>query len=155
MKHIGSFICEKVIIDGRGAPSIITIMQNAHIDTIPGAEPQAIPPNAVMPKEWYFFSSWFPSSDEVGKNFEQVYQVYWPNGEKFSEARSEFTVQDETQYNTLYMQGLPVGQQGDVKIVTWLDHNGHKVSELVERILRIKYGPAPAPPPLPRLQVSR
>src|SRR5262249_26281326 len=122
---------------------------------VPGVQEQQIPQNAVLPKEWYIFSAWEPLQDEMGAQFEQVFQIFWPNGEKFSEARSVFKVSDSWQYNTLQLMGFPVGQEGNLRVVTWIDNAGQPISDLVECRVRIHHGPAPAPPPIPDLQISR
>jgi hypothetical protein len=153
MKHMGTFACEKVIFDNRGAPSLLTILQNAHINALPGAQPQAIPENAVMPKEWFVFSAWVPSSEEMGKRYEEVCQVYLPNQEKFTETRTEFISKERWQYNAIQFMGLPVGREGDIRIIIWLDLDGHRVTELIEYNFRINHGPAPPPPPPPELKV--
>ena len=91
---------------------------------------------------------WMPSGEDVGKDFEQVYQVYWPDGEKFVENRLEFTQPDETvQQVTLGVIGFPVGQVGKLRIVTWLDHHGHRVSDLIEAGINVKHKPQHAMSP--------
>jgi hypothetical protein len=155
MKHTGTFVCEKVIFDNRGAPSLITVMQNVHINTLPGMTAQEIPSNAVMPKEWFVFSAWLLSSEDMGQQYEQVFQIYWPSEEKFNESRSEFTGKDDWQYNTLQLLGMPVGQQGKLRIVTWVEHAGKRISDLIENSVKVKHGPAPAPAVGPELRISR
>jgi hypothetical protein len=146
MKFLASFPCEKVIIDQRGTPSIITVMQNAHIGPIAGVEGlQEIPPNAVLPLQWAIFSVLEPSADEVGSTFEQVYQVYWPNEEKFTEGRATFKPDDNWQYNSCQLLGFPAGQVGNVRIITWVDHEGHRITDIVEFNVRVKHGAPPQP----------
>jgi hypothetical protein len=85
---------------------------------------------------------WIPSPEDVGEQFEQVYQIYWPDGEKFSETRTGFPPTDETvQQVTFGFYGLPVGQPGKVRIVTWLDKKGHRVTDIIETSIRIKHLP--------------
>lgn len=151
MKFLALCTCDRVIIDKRGAHSLINLMLNAEIQT--GAEP--IPRNAVGPAQWFIYSMWVPSPQDVGEKFEQVYQIYWPDGEKFSEHRFEFSQPDESvQQVTFGFYGLPVGQSGKVKIVTWLDKKGHRVSDVIETSINVKHVPQQAtdsvPAPLPQ-----
>lgn len=157
MKHLGTFACDKVITDFRGAPSVITIMQNAHIAAYPDAPPQEIPANAVIPKEWFIFSAWSPTPADVGQRQIQITQVFWPNGEKITEARTDFEVKDDWQYNTVQIGGFPAGQKGNVMIRVWLaDRNEKKLSDVIEFFIRVKHDPAPtSPAPPPIMQVSR
>jgi hypothetical protein len=121
-------------------------MMNAEVQT--GTE--QMPRNALAPAQWSVFSMWIPSSEDVGEKFEQVYQVYWPDGEKFSENRFEFTQPDETvQQVTFTFYGLPVGQPGKLRIVTWLDNKGHRVSDIVETSIDVKHVPQQATSSIP------
>jgi hypothetical protein len=150
MQFVALCTCEKVIIDKRGAHSLINLMLNAEIQAT--AE-QQIPRNAVVPTQWFIYTMWVPSSEDIGKKFEQVYQVYWPDGEKFTENRFEFTQPDDSvQQVTFGFVGFPVGQTGKLRIVTWLDQAGHRVSDLIETSIRVKHVPqgtaSPVPAPL-------
>ena len=138
MKFLALCTCDRVIIDKRGAHSLINLMLNAEVQTGTGE----IPRNALAPTQWSIFSMWVPSPEDVGEMFEQVYQVYWPDGEKFSESRFEFTQPDETvQQVTFTFYGLPVGQPGKLRIVTWLDKKGYRVSDIVETSINVKHLP--------------
>lgn len=137
--------CERVIIDKEGAHSIINVMVNAEVsmDVVgPNSAPQRvpIPPNAVTGTMWWIYTLWEPSADDVGKSFEQVYQIYWPNGDKVLESRLSFTQKDDAMnQTTFYIAGFPVGQPGKVRISTWLDSQGHRVSELADVFVNIKH----------------
>jgi hypothetical protein len=144
MKFLALCACEKIIIDKNGAHSLITIMSNTDINFAapPGQTlPDEIPTNAVFPREWWVFSMWQPSDDEVGKTFEQVFEVYWPNGEKFGESKIEFTSDEKVQYNSLLMAGFPVGQIGNVRVVTWIEKQGSRITEPIDYCLRVKHLP--------------
>ena len=152
MKFLSLCTCDRVIIDKQGAHSLINLMLNAEVQT--GAEPT--PRNAVGPYQWFIYSMWIPSTEDIGEKFEQVYQIYWPDGEKFAENRLEFTQPDDTvQQVTFAFYGLPVGQPGKLRIVTWLDKKGHRVSDVIETNINIKHVPQQAadsvPAPLPKL----
>ena len=132
--------CEKVIVDKREVHSLINLIQNVEIETSPD-----IPKNAVGPNQWCIYTMWVPATEDVGRKFEQVYQVYWPDGEKFYESRFEFTQSNQDiQQITFGLTGFPVGQSGRLRIITWLDHDGHRVSEILETSINVKHIPQPA-----------
>jgi hypothetical protein len=154
MKCVALLACEKLIIDKGGAHSIINVMTNADIKMQalePGGTPQEVPSppsDAVAPIQWWAYTLWDPSSDDVRRSFEQVYQLYWPNGEKLREGRLSFVQSDERMQQTSFsFVGLPVGQQGKVRIITWLDSDGHRVSELFETYVRISHNAVEHVPP--------
>lgn len=135
MRFLALCTCEKVIIDKQGAHSLINLMWNAEIQAA-----VQVPQNAVAPQQWFVYTTWVPVPEDVGRKFEQVYQIYWPDGEKFSENRLGFTQIDESvQQVSLSVMGFPVGQMGQLRIVTWLDHNGHRVTDLIETFIRVKH----------------
>jgi len=137
MKFLGLCICEKVIVDKQGVHTLVNLMFNAEIQRPPD---QQIPPNAVAPNQWFIYTMWTPSTEDVGRKFEQVFKIYWPDGEEFSEQRLEFTQPDSSvQQVTLSIFGFPIGQAGKLRIVTWLDHAGHRLSELVETGINVKH----------------
>jgi hypothetical protein len=140
MKFLALCPCEKVIIDQRGAHSLITIMENVEVSTQPSATSQPVmPTNAVMPKEWFVYTRWLPSEEDIGKTFRQTYQLYWPNGEKFTEGYAEFKATESFQQNVLQLQGMPVGQPGKVKVAVWVEHDGRRVTEVIETHFKVKH----------------
>ncbi len=149
MKCTALLPCEKIIIDKDGAHSIINVMQSAAVvlqQQELGQAPQSLPmpKNAVMPMTWWIFSVWKPSSDDVGRSFEQVYQLQWPSGAKFAENRLPFTQKDDRmQQTTFYYLGFPVGEEGELKILSWLDSHGERVSDVIETSIRIDHSNSP------------
>lgn len=151
MKCTALLACEKLIIDKDGAHSLINVMQNAKVkiqEQTPDGRVLSppIPANAVMPTQWFIFAVWFPGEDDVNAAFEQVYQIYWPNGDKLIENRVSFIQRDMKQQSTSFsIVGLPVGQVGMIRIATWLDKNGHRISEVMETFFGIEHLPADNP----------
>ena len=146
MKCLALLTCDKVIIDKDGAHSLINVMLSAAVtlqESEPGETPKdiEIPPNAVSPNQWWIYAQWEPSSDDVGKSFKAVYQVFWPNGEKLIENNLSFTqIDDRVQQTTFYVGGFPVGQKGAVKVTTWLDSaEGRRVSDVAETHIVIEH----------------
>jgi hypothetical protein len=156
MKCVALLTCEKVVIDKNGAHSLINVMITAAVTAeVTGPQqadqhPQqiAVPSNAVIPVTWWIYTLWNPSSEDVGKAFEQVYQVFWPNGDKLAESTLPFTQQnDQMQQTSFHIGGFPVGQQGKVRIVTWLHLDGVRTSEIIETYILMSHtAPADALP---------
>jgi len=135
MKFLAFCPCERVIVDKDGRHSLINITQNVTIEAAIGR----IPHNAVAPRDWSIYTMWRATSEDIGKKFEQFYQIYWPDGEKFSEENFDFTADSGVQQVTLDLAGFPAGQAGDVKIVTWLFQAGLKVSDIIETSIRVTH----------------
>jgi hypothetical protein len=150
MRFLSTVACEKVIVDKGGAHTLIEIMSGADIAATPPANNPAaeLPSNALAPKQWWIFSMWEPNDDDVGKDFEQVYTVYWPNGDKLVDgARASFKMTDRVQYMSFYVFGLPVGQQGKVKISTWVEKAGNRITDPFDYFITIRHIPQNQYPP--------
>jgi hypothetical protein len=146
MKCTALLACEKLIIDKDGAHSIINVMLRAQVAFTrtlqgQGEDELPIPPNMTSPNMWWIYTAWMVSPEDVGRSFEQKYEIFWPDGEKFADTRLPF-VQKDTQVNqtSFYLVGFPVGQKGKVKIRTWIDFEGSPASEISETFVEILHG---------------
>jgi hypothetical protein len=143
MKCVALLPCEKIIVDKEGASSLITVISNLKtklqkVEAGHPAEQLEIMSNAVMPMTWWIYTQWDPNQDDIGKQFEQMYQVFWPNGDKLLETSLQFTQEDERKKeSSFYIVGLPVGQEGKVRILTWLHFEGRRVTDMSETYFRI------------------
>ena len=147
MKCVALLLCDKVIIDKGGAHSLINLMTAAYISAETGNPPSPVvlPSNAVSPQAWWIYTQWLVSDEDIGKRFEQHYEVFWPNGDKFASSKLEFAQpNDQTQQTTFFIVGMPVGQQGNVRVVTWLESDGRRVTEQIQALLKINHGEPPA-----------
>ncbi|HEV2470334.1 MAG TPA: hypothetical protein VGS78_14180 [Candidatus Sulfotelmatobacter sp.] len=142
MRFISTIACEKVIIDKGGAHTLIEVLSGADIAITPppGMTPAQLPANALSPKPWWIFSMWEPDEDDEGQEFEQIYVVYWPNGDKLVEGKSTpFTMTDRVQYSSYQLLGFPVGQQGKVRVSTWITKNGNRVTDPFDYFITIRH----------------
>jgi hypothetical protein len=66
-----------------------------------------------------------------GKDFEQIIEVYWPNEEKILSGKLKFKPEPNggNQLLSYSISGFPVGQQGKVKVLTWLERHSNRVTE--------------------------
>jgi hypothetical protein len=142
--------CEKVIIDKEGAHSLVNVLLNASIklqELQAGQEPRDInvPKNAVAPTQWWIYTLWEPLPKDVGQSFVQVYEVYWPDGEKLvlppNRLQLPFVQQNEKFNQTsFYIGGFPVGQEGKIRIATWLEsETGQIQTQQIETFIRIEH----------------
>jgi hypothetical protein len=154
MKLLALCACDKVIIDKNGAHSLVTLLLKVDVflpAQVQGQQvAQEIPQNAVIPKEWFIFTMWVPDDEDTGKSFEEAYQIFWPNGEKFGEHRIPFKFEDGVQQISFAMLGFPIGQVGNLKIITWVEQNGRPVTSPAEYLILIRHAEklANAPAPL-------
>jgi hypothetical protein len=120
-------ICEKVIVDANGVPTLIGIFNHLNIAIQSGT---AFPENAVAPKEWVMFCLWECSPDEVEREFSQVFEVTTPDGKQFgSPTTIRFVAQPgKLRQNVIAnSQGVPIGRQGRITVTTHLDLDGRVV----------------------------
>lgn len=147
MRCTALLACEKVIIDKDGAHSLINLMLNAAIhaqlNVPPESSPQSmeLPPEAIAPTQWWIYTQWEPSAGDVGKSFDQRYEVYWPNGTRLVEGKLSFIqTNDRLMQSTYYIGGFPVGQTGKVRIVTWLETpEGRQACDKIENHILIEH----------------
>jgi hypothetical protein len=133
MRLLATCACEKVIIDRVGAHSLIALMSKIDIAITPPPDMTSsqLPANAIAPKEWFVFSMWEPENGDFGKDFEQIIEVYWPNEEKILSGKLKFKPEPNggNQLLSYSISGFPVGQQGKVKVLTWLERHSNRVTE--------------------------
>ncbi len=143
MKCLAFCPCEKIIVDKDGVHSLITLMVNAELQLPPAKE---IPKDAVAPRQWFIYTAWVPAPEDVGRPFEQVYQILWPNGDKFFEQRLPFIAGSPDLHQTDFSAlGFPVGQSGRLRLLTWLDQEGRRVTDIIESFINVKHGPSTSP----------
>jgi hypothetical protein len=120
-------VCEKVIIEDNGMPSLITLF--TRIATTPniGAE---IPSNALAPKEWAIFTAWDWEKDDEGVRYTQAIEVRVPDGKVFADIKTNFVIErDKRQQVRVPLVGFPIGQRGDCTVHLWLRRGSTLVTE--------------------------
>lgn len=136
--------CEKVILDKAGNPSLISIMQNVHI-TVPDGE--TVPDNAVSPKEWFVFTHWLASDEDMGVTLSQKTQVILPDGKVFGDppvtSSASFKVDDPEKriiQNLVTLLGFPVGREGPISVRAWIEDEGGKaITDVLNYPLKVIY----------------
>jgi hypothetical protein len=113
--------CEKVIIDQAQLPSLIGIFQTMKIQL----QDAPLPENAISPTRWAIFSMWQHTPEETGIEYTQHIEILKPSGEKFGDgAITKFSIsqpEDLQSKNLIEVLGLPINDEGFVKIRIWLE----------------------------------
>jgi hypothetical protein len=135
MKLLLLTACEKVLQDVQSGHSLISVFHGLTIQLPP--EPE-MPGNAVIPKEWAIFSKWELLPDEEGKNYASSVEIFWPDGTFF--AKSIIAAAQPTQDGMAFivrLPGFPIGQNGKLKIVQFLQSDDEQVFGPVELEVRV------------------
>ena len=110
--------CERVIIDQKQVPSLVSIFQNIEFSVnVP------MPENALAPFRWYVFALWRHTPDEAGKTFTQRISVISPNGVEFAKAEAAYTLAADDLYgkNTTEIFGVPIAHAGEMSVNVYLN----------------------------------
>jgi hypothetical protein len=126
--------CERVIIDAKGIPSLISLFQRMDLQLTDTPFPE----DAVAPARWVVFSMWQLSPEEVGREFIQHTKIIRPNGVVMHEATQPFRVQSDSDLHIrTYMElnGMFIGQEGFYRIQVWLEaEEVHEISFFIKHI---------------------
>jgi hypothetical protein len=142
MKLLAFVACEKVIVDTTGNASLIVILQGMNVAQ---ATNEPVPHNAVGPKDWALIALWRPSLDEVGKTYDQMFEIFLPDGSSFAKPVLQFsTPNTKTATNTIAMNAIPMGQPGTLIIKAWVEYQGSIISEVADHFIDITHGLPPA-----------
>jgi hypothetical protein len=127
-------------MDKEDRASLISLFNNISAHILPTAE--GIPANAVAPKEWWAFASWEIEPEDIGKEYRQVIQVLYPNGDPFGPpAGVNFSPQSGRAYQQVMINamGFPVGQEGPYTLKMWLEHGSSIIFESVPIIVNVSH----------------
>lgn len=143
MKLLTFLPCEKIIKSEEGTLSLITLINGVVIKI---AEGETLPSDAVTPMEWWLFSAWDFSEEDVDVNFIQCSRIEWPGGHEFVTARVPFTPQKNEALlrrhtTTQRIRGFPVGEAGHIVATAWLERadNGEKASDVQSWTINVKH----------------
>jgi hypothetical protein len=130
MKLLVFTACTKVLSDPIAGTSLISMFQemNAVVPT-----ETALPKDAVLPKEWAVFTLWSLEPEEIAKPYSMKFELRWPNGDLFTQNTVPLNAKpgDMAEYNTytVNMMGLPMGQDGKLKVTVWVELDGKAVTD--------------------------
>jgi len=113
-------VCDKVIMDHLGVPSLIGIFQRMNIRL----QDAPIPDNALAPVRWSIFTLWQHTPEEKDIEFVQLTEVFTPKGIKYAEVTSKFMITkpgDLQSKNQIEIFGLPISDEGFMRITLRLE----------------------------------
>ena len=128
--------------------SLIALFNQLEVQILPTIK--EIPSNAIATKEWCAFTSWETEPEDIGKEFHQVIQLLYPNGEQFGEPMTgSFFPQSGKAYSQVLIGGIafPIGQEGPYTIRMRLEHGGSTVFESRPIIIRVTHHKLDSMPP--------
>lgn len=141
-------LCEKVITDKDGRTSLISLFNDISAQILPTAPD--IPPNAIAAKEWWAYASWEIEPGDIGKEYRQLIQLFYPKGEPFS-APVEVKFSPESgkthQQVTVNGMGFPIGQVGLYTMKMWLEYGGSTIIESSPIIINVTHNKLDELPP--------
>ncbi len=114
--------CETVIVSQEGNTSVISVLEHV-VSTLRSDAP----PNAAAPMKWTILSLWHRDAEVEGvKKYDQLVNVYWPNGEKVFDIEQSFEVSNaHSNFRcTAHVPAFPTGQEGQVLLKTSLRESG-------------------------------
>lgn len=145
MPRLGSFlVCEKVIQDQLGKPTLIALFQKVSAVVPKGQE---MPKEAIAGIGWSFFTEWFFSEDEMGKSYQQALEVLLPDGTPTPiKGRLAVTVPPSKYVGArcfVNTVGVPVSQAGFVSVNVWIESDSEKVTEVFSYPIQIEHSNQP------------
>jgi hypothetical protein len=149
MAKLLSFLaCEKPIIDKGDVPTLVAIMQGVSAALVlpEGVERPPIPRDALAPKPWSIFTIWQTEGNEIGKTFHQKNEIVLPDDLPLAQLSGDlkFVARELLNFNYVNLQGFPVGLEGKVNVVVWLENEaGAVVQAKTNYPILVKYVPAP------------
>jgi hypothetical protein len=122
-------LCEKVVIDAHGVPSLISLFSQFNVNIPAGT---TFAENALAAKEWAMFSLWECSPEEADREFTQVFEITTPAGELFSPPQ---IIKFRPQHGSLRQNvianatAVPIGHAGRVTVTSRLELDGQPITE--------------------------
>ena len=142
MPRLGSLIvCEKVISDSIGKPTLISVFQKMSA-VVP--EGQEMPKDTIAGTPWSVFSEWFFTTKEADQSYDQVFEVLMPDGTP-SPIRGRITLKDVSKeplvgsrcFVTIF--GFPISQVGFVSMNVWLESNSERVTDVYSAHVKVEH----------------
>jgi hypothetical protein len=148
MPRLGSLlVCEKLILDQQGKPSLISLFQKI---TALVPEGQEIPKAALAMTNWTVFCEWFFTEDELSKTYVHFLEVLHPDGTP-SPIRANMPLKELAKHGQgsrafVNIVGMPVAQKGFITINVWLECDSRRVSDVGSYEIEIEHSSEPPVP---------
>jgi hypothetical protein len=148
MPHLSSLIvCEKIIQDQLGKPTLIALFQKISAMVPDGQE---MPKEAIAATNWAVFSEWFFTVDELSKTFDQVFEVLLPDGSP-SVIKGRATIKQLSPLGQgtrvfVNITGIPIFQAGVLIANVWLECGSDRVTDTFSYPIQIEHTNKPPEP---------
>jgi hypothetical protein len=145
MPRLGSLlVCEKIIQDQIGKPTLIALFQRVGA-VVP--EGQEMPKEAIAGIGWSIFSEWFFSENELSKAYEQVLEVTLPDGSPTPiKGRLKLSQPLSKEMGTrcfVNTSGVPISKVGFLSVNVWLECDSEKVTDVFSYLIQIEHTKQP------------
>lgn len=134
MKLLLAAPCNVVLNDPDLGHSLIGVFHDIRVNVLPGSE---VPADAMLPREWAIFSKWALEPHEVNREYTQVTELYWPDGKLVGRNSSALQASGTAMSFISRNTAFPFGQNGNVRILFWMEESGEAVSEGVEILISV------------------
>jgi len=140
-------ICEKVIVDNIGRPTLVSLFQRISA-LLP--EGQEIPKAAIAMTSWVVFCEWLIADEEQEKTFVQVLEVMHPDGTpspiRHSMPLKELVKHGQGTRAYVNITGMPVSQKGFLTVNVWLESDSQRVTDVCSSVVEIEHTSQPPTP---------
>jgi hypothetical protein len=120
-KLLALLACEKVIFEmNTTVPSLIGIFQGMNVPI----REAPLPENAIAPNKWAVFALWEHEAEEKGVEYVQKMEITAPSGVVFGRGEARFKVIEDLDMQSrtsTEMIGMPISEEGYMKINVWLE----------------------------------
>jgi hypothetical protein len=119
--------CERVIIDEQlKVPSLLVVIERVEVQIPEGSD---VPPNVVVPKEWFVFTIWGKKAEEGSGHYKQVIEIVPPGPTPAARVQMEFDFEGRIHKLQNKVFGFPAGVQGVCWVRVWLESASGSVTE--------------------------
>ncbi len=141
MPRLGSFlVCEKIIQDQLGKPTLISLFQKIGA-VVP--EGQDVPKDTIAGVPWAIFCEWFFAEEELNKQWDQVLEVLLPDGSptpiKGRLTLKELAKDDQGSRSFASLFGMPISQAGFIAINVWLECDSERITDVFSYRILIEH----------------
>lgn len=148
MPRLGSFlVCEKIIQDQLGKPTLISVFQKMSA-VVP--EGQEMPKEVIAATPWAIFCEWFFTEEELKRKWEQVLEVLMPDGSptpiRGRVELKEIPTNGQGARAYVFLMGVPISQVGFIAVNVWLECNSERITDVFSYKILIEHAKNPPIP---------
>ncbi len=86
------------------------------------------------------FAMWNTMSEPPGRDFVQVFQMFWPDGREFAKQLMPFKTLGQSAIIYAQINAIPIGQPGKMTLRTWVEEkSGKAITEVADYWIDIQH----------------